>query len=349
MNTSSCSVPVLFVGNFLSASGAPRGVCEELSLRLADRGWPVATTSSRRARLWRLADMLHTIWSRRGEFRVAHVDLYSGHAFLWAEAACALLRRVRKPYVLTLHGGGLPRFAAKNPGRVRRLLESARAVTAPSRYLMAHLAAFHHGTQLIPNAIDVGRYEFRLRAGLRPNLVWLRAFHHIYNPVLAVKAAALLAPEYPDLTLTMVGPDKGDGSLQETRAAASELGIASQVRFVGAVPKSDVPRYIGAGDIFLCTSNVDNTPVTLMEAMACGLPIVSTNASGIPYLAENRREALLVSCGDAAGMANVVRRLLADSGLACRLSAAGRRKAESFDWSTVLPRWEHLLLECTQS
>jgi len=294
-------------------------------------------------------DMLHTIWSRRRDFEIAHVDLYSGSAFLWAEATCALLRRLGKPYIITLHGGGLPAFAARNPGRVGRLLQSAKAVTAPSRYLAASLQSMRVEVQLLPNALDVEHYVFRQRTRPKPNLVWLRAFHHVYNPVLAVKTAALVARDFAGLSLTMIGADKGDGSLQAARRAAEELGIASQVRFLGPVPKLEVPRCMGAGEIFLCTSTVDNTPVTLIEAMACGLPVVATNTSGIPYLVEDGQDALLVPSDDAAGMADAVRRLLSNSDLAGRLSLAGRRKTESFDWSSILPRWERLLLECTQS
>src|SRR5579859_1167390 len=112
---------VLLVGNFLSASVGNRGVCEELSERLAVSGWKVLTASSCPTRLGRLADMLATVWRDRAAYRIAHVDVYSGPAFLWAEAVAFTLRRAHKPYVLTLHGGALPAFARQWPGRVRRL------------------------------------------------------------------------------------------------------------------------------------------------------------------------------------------------------------------------------------
>src|ERR1051325_257151 len=116
---------ILLVGNFLSSSVGTRGVCEELSGRLTAAGWSVITTSSLRSRVARLSDMLATTWTRRNEYDVAHVDVYSGAAFFWAEAVAFTLRRARKPYMLTLHGGGLPWFARDWEGRTRRLLESA--------------------------------------------------------------------------------------------------------------------------------------------------------------------------------------------------------------------------------
>jgi glycosyltransferase involved in cell wall biosynthesis len=97
------------------------------------------------------------------------------------------------------------------------------------------------------------------------------------------------------------------------------------------------------GDIFLNTTNVDNTPISVIEAMACGLCVVSTNVGGLPYLLENEEDALLVAPGDPEAMATAVRRLLTDAELAERLSRNARRKAEQFDWSVILPRWQALL------
>ena len=126
---------VLLVGNFLSQTSGNYNVCEDLADRLRLAGWLVATTSDKPRRLQRLTDMLHTIWRQRHNYRVAQVDVFSGWAFAWAEAAGALLHRLGQPFVLTLHGGNLPAFARRHPQRVRRLLQAAAAVTVPSRHL----------------------------------------------------------------------------------------------------------------------------------------------------------------------------------------------------------------------
>ena len=97
------------------------------------------------------------------------------------------------------------------------------------------------------------------------------------------------------------------------------------------------------GDIFLNTTNVDNTPVSVLEAMACGLCIVTTNVGGIPHLLEHEHDALLVPSDDPAAMAAAVRRILTETGLAARLSHHARAKAERMDWSVVLPQWESLI------
>jgi glycosyltransferase involved in cell wall biosynthesis len=98
----------------------------------------------------------------------------------------------------------------------------------------------------------------------------------------------------------------------------------------------------------LNTTNVDNTPISILEAMACGLCVVSTSVGGIPYLLEHEHDALLVPPNDPEAMAIAVRRLLTEPGLAERLSRNGRQKAEQFDWSIILPQWEALLISVAQ-
>jgi glycosyltransferase involved in cell wall biosynthesis len=227
-------------------------------------------------------------------------------------------------------------------------LSGAGAVTTPSRYLLEQMREYRSDLILLPNALEISAYEFRPRTAPQPSLMWLRSFHEMYNPSLAVKVTALLAEEFPDVRLTMVGPDKGDGSLQRVRRTAEELGITGRIETPGGVPKRDVPTWLNRGDVFLNTTNVDNTPVSVIEAGACGLCVVSTNVGGLPYLLDHEQDALLVPPNDAKAMADAVRRVLKEPGLAECLSRAARAKAEGFDWSVVLPRWEALLEEVAQ-
>ena len=159
---------LLIAGSHLSSSAGTRALGEELAARLAARGWTVFTTSTRRARLPRLADMLATCWRLRARYAVAQVDVFSGAAFLWAEAVCALLRRLGKPHVLVLRGGNLPAFARRAPKRVRRVLHGAGAVVAPSGYLVERLGAYHPAIRVIPNAIELAHYPYVHRPCARP-------------------------------------------------------------------------------------------------------------------------------------------------------------------------------------
>lgn len=284
--------------------------------------------------------MIAKVWFHRHEYDVAHVDVYSGLAFLWAEAVTFVLRRLGRSYVLTLHGGGLPAFARRWPRRTATLLRHAQTVTSPSRYLVEEFKLFREDLVWVKNAIDLSRYDYRERTQPSPHLVWMRAFHDIYNPMLLPDVLALLASEFPSIRATMIGPDKGDGSLQATFQRAQEKKVCERITYAGPVPKADVPRWLNEGDIFLNTTTVDNAPVTLVEAMACGLCVVSTNVGGVPYLVEHEKNALLVPTGDAIAMSNSVRRLLCEAGLARRLSEQGRAHAETFSWAGALTQWD---------
>jgi len=334
---------VLIAGNFLSRAGGNRGVCEDLAERLGGLGWPLVTTSTHTGRLARLADILHTAWSKRADYEVAQIDLFSGPAFFWALALGWLLRRLRKPYILTLHGGNLPGFSIRWPRLAGWLLRGAAAVTAPSGYLAGALHEFRSDIEILPNAIDLASYPFRRRNRASARLVWLRAFHDIYDPQLAIRALALLTPQFPEIHLVMAGPDKRDGSFEATRALARSLGVEAHVEFAGRVPKSGVAATIDRGDIFLNTSKIDNYPVTLLEAMACGACVVTTAPGGVPYMAQDGINCLSAPMGDAAALARAIGELLTRPELAGRVSGQARAGVEACDWPVVLRRWQALL------
>lgn len=334
---------VLLLGNFLSKRGRNPTVSEDLAERLESRSFAILRSSSQRSRLGRLLARLGVIVACRNRYDVAHVDVYSGRAFAWAEASCVALRAVGKPYFLTLHGGGLPAFARNRSERVRRLLRSAATVTAPSRYMLEQMRPYCERLVLVPNPLDIPSYEYRLRDRPKARLVWLRAFHQTYNPTLAVRAAAILKAQGAAPRVTMYGPDSGDGSLEQCRRLTHDSDVADCVEFAGPLTRREVPLRLNESDIFINTTNVDNTPVSVMEAMACGLCVVSTSVGGIPYLLSHEEDALLVPPDDPPAMAAAVRRLLTESSLAERVSRNAREKTRAFDWSVVLPAWEDLL------
>lgn len=98
-------------------------------------------------------------------------------------------------------------------------------------------------------------------------------------------------------------------------------------------------------DIFINTTNVDNTPVSVMEAMALGLPVVSTDAGGVPFLFRNEKEGLLTEIGNTEEMVSAIERLLENNEKTESMSMAARNKALHWDWNAVAPQWKQLLIE----
>lgn len=336
---------ILLVGNFLSGTIGTTGAAEELAHHLIASGSWVLTTSSQLGRSRRVIDVFSTICFYRKSYDVANVEVYSGLAFLLAEFACGLLSLLRKPFIVTLHGGGLVAFSERWPRRVKSLLQMANAVVTPSAYLQYHLRKFRSDIHYLPNAIEIDNYSFKLREKPRPKICWLRAFHTIYNPEMAIEAVTLLRVKYPSILLTMIGRDTGDGSRQRVERLIHERSLRSNVLLCGSISKADVPLRLQEADIFINTTRFESFGIAVMEAAAVGLPIVSTAVGELPYLWQHEKNALLVPSGDSKAMASAVERILTEEALASRLSVGARQKAESFTWSIVLPKWQAVFHE----
>lgn len=334
---------LLFIGNFLSAGGGKRSPIEDLADRLGERGYSMLCASDASSGWMRGIDMISRVWKSRSGFDAAVVDLYSGRAFLWGEGVSLALRFLGRPFVLSLHGGNLPGFAKRWPRRVRSCLRRATVVQAPSAYLAAEMKQYRADILELPNPIEISHYIYRARPAPRPRLVWLRAFEDLYNPVQAVDVLAKLAEDFPDASLAMYGPVKSPPSRVEVERRAAELQVPNRLELPGPLTKSEIPAALDRGDIFLNTTNADNAPVSVLEAMASGMCIVSTNVGGLPHLLKDGENALLVPPNNAPAMVAAVHRVLREPGLARRLSENARKKAEQFDWQTILPRWEDLL------
>jgi glycosyltransferase involved in cell wall biosynthesis len=336
---------VLLAGNHLSAHGCSRAPIEDLSDRLSGRGYTCLRVSSFLNGAVRGAHLAGTAVLRYAAYDVAVVDLYSGRAFHWGDMLSRIFRSLGKPFVVALHGGDLPSYATARPDAVRRCLARASAVVAPSGYLIDSMRRYRSDIRYIPNPVDIEQLPYRHRESAAPRLVWVRAFHRIYNPVLAPRMMRELLKRFPGATLTMLGRDKGDGSYQETVEEARRLNVGDRIVFAGPQPHKEVGKFLDAADIFVSTTNFDNTPVSVLEAMACGSCVVSTAVGGVPWLIENRSNGLLVPPDHPAAMAEAVAAIVEDCGLAARLSSGARATALRSDWSQVLPKWEALFAE----
>jgi glycosyltransferase involved in cell wall biosynthesis len=338
---------ILIVGYFVSWMRGRHSTSEDLASYLRSQGWKVLEASPVRNPALRVANTLRTVWTARRNYAVAHVSVYSGRPFIWAYMACWLLRRAGRPYALSLHGGRLPDFAKRFPRTVRRLLRSATVVTAPSEYLRRDMRRYHPDIIVLENALSLAPYAHRCLSQARPKLIWLRSLHHMYNPRLAIEVVALLRPEYPEIELTMIGAERQRGMIDSLIRLAEERGLDTCVRIVPGVPRDEIPDWLRRADIFLNTTNVDNAPVSVFEAMAAGLCVVSTNAGGLPDVLECGVDSLLTPCNDASRMADATKRLLTDPVLAQTLSTNARRKAERVDWSAIGPRWSRILRQAS--
>lgn len=270
------------------------------------------------------------------------LDLCSGpRAFPAAYLISRLCEVTKRPYIVVLHGGTLPLLLNKSKRRLLKILKKAKRVVSPSTYLVEAFADYVH-VEVIPNALNINNYPFKARTQARPNFLYLRAFHRNYGPLTVIKAFSIVHQQYPTARLIMVGPEI-DNVLGECQSMVATLGLHANVEFRQRVPKSHIPELGSACDIFVNPTFVDNTPVSVVEAMAMGMCLVATNVGGLPHLLEDEETALLVPPGDEQAMASAMVRLLREPELAVKLSKRARARAEVMDWTVVLPKWVQVI------
>jgi glycosyltransferase involved in cell wall biosynthesis len=212
---------------------------------------------------------------------------------------------------------------------------------APSHYLLnAFLSKGYSNIIHIPNAIELNEYAFLNREFKVPKLLWVRSFAKIYNPKMAIKVLAELRKEYSEAVLCMVGPDK-ENVLEECKSYAKSLNV--NVQFTGKLSKEEWIELSKEYNVFINTTHFDNTPVSVIEAMALGLPIVTTNVGGIPFLVNDNSSGLLVNDNDVEGMVNAIKLLFNDKELGNQLIINARKTVENFDWNVVKYKWFEIL------
>jgi len=316
---------------------------EVLAMRLARNGYDVVLTSHRRHRLYRLADITRTLLTQASKIDVQILQVYSGPSFIAEDIASWIGVRCGHKIIMHLHGGALPTFMARYPRWSRRVLRRASAIVTPSAFLQRSLASLGFDSRIIPNALDLPEYPYRHRVTLAPRLFWMRAFHDVYNPEMAVRVLARIQQVEPRATLVMAGQAKGAEA--DVKRLATELHVEHAIEFPGFLDFADKVRAANGSDIFLNTNHIDNTPVSVIEMWAMGLPVVATNVGGISDLLTDGETGLLVPDGDDRAMAEAVIRLLREPDLAARLSTSGRGMAEQLSWEKTAPEWDRLLGE----
>lgn len=332
---------LVYIGNMLEGRGGAPTSIDVLPNLLRAEGVEVSTASSKKNKLLRLLEMQKLLFSKAKSADLVLIDTYSTQNFWYAVLSAQVCRWLNLPYMLFLHGGNLGERLQGNPRVSKRLFSGSRCNIVPSEFLLEKfskkgIANLRH----IPNSISIEDYPFRERQSLKPRLLWVRSFSEVYNPLLAIKVLEKLKEKYREAELCMVGPAK-DSSLQVCKQYVQEKGLP--VSFPGKLSKTEWLHLSRKYDLFLNTTNVDNTPVSVLEAMALGLPVVSTEVGGMPYLIHDKEGGLLVAPNDAAAMCRAVESLLSNADMAGSMSLRARKKVENFNWQKVKLQWLELL------
>jgi glycosyltransferase involved in cell wall biosynthesis len=274
------------------------------------------------------------------EADVMHVMANSGLAwFLLAAPAIAVAHRSGVPVVVNYRGGLAREFLQKSARRVLAVLRLADALVVPTSFLRDVFAEHGVAAQVIPNVVDVGVFapsSTSRSVGDAPHIIVTRNLERIYGIDVALRAAALVRKSFPGLRMSIAGTGPERAALE---ALSANLGLADAVRFTGRLEVAQMAALYRDADIVLNASRVDNTPNALLEAAASGVPIVSTDAGGIPHLLQHGKTAWLAAVDSHEQLASGAERVLKDEGLRKSLREGGLALAHSCSWPVVRAQW----------
>ncbi len=278
---------------------------------------------------------LFALWRGLNDTDIAHIFSASYWSFLLAPAPALWIAHLKgKKTIIHYHSGEARDHLQRFRG-ARSILSKADRLVVPSEYLVRVFSEFDLQARAVANIVDMTQFSFRERRPLRPHLICTRGFHPYYGMDVVVRAFAEVQKQIPEARLDLLGGGPSEG---EIRNLARHLNLTA-VRFVGVVSREEIGCYYDEADIFINASRLDNMPVSILEAFACGTPVVSTAAESIPYLVENERTGLLSEVDDAPALAANVLRLLREPELSTRLAAQAYAASQAYCWPKVREQW----------
>jgi L-malate glycosyltransferase len=275
------------------------------------------------------------------ELRRWRPDVLHAHQYtpFFYSALANVVGRPGARVILTEHGRHFPDVMSPKRRLANRLVLSRLAtdVNAVCRFSADALAekdGFDRSRiDIIPNGIDVERYapvmsrEDACRTiGVDPgrrHIMHIARFHAVKDHRTLVEGFALMAADAPHVDLVLVGDGPERASIE---ALVEARGLRRRVHFLGV--RGDVPVVLRAADVFTLPSLSEGASITLMEAMASGVPSVATGVGGMPEVMRDGIDGLLVPRQDPPRLADAFRRLLSDDGLRARMGEAARTRAE---------------------
>jgi glycosyltransferase involved in cell wall biosynthesis len=275
------------------------------------------------------------LWRGLGQTDIAHIFSASYWSFLLAPAPALWIAHVKgKKAIIHYHSGEARDHLQRFPS-ARSTLAKADRLVVPSEYLLHVFQEFNLRALAVPNIVDMSQFSYRERRPLRPHLICTRGFHPYYAIDVVVRAFAEVQKQIPEARLDLLG---GGPTETEIRALVRDLKLTG-AHFAGVASRSEIGHFYDQADIFINASCLDNMPVSILEAFACGTPVVSTAAESIPYLVEDGSTGLLSKVGDAQALAANVLRLLREPDLATKLASQAYAASHAYRWPAAREQW----------
>ena len=286
-------------------------------------------------------------------------DLVHSHYWLSAWTGQRLAWRWGVPHVTMFHTLGEVKNRCGAPGREsdlrvdveRRAIAEANRVIAASEDELRHLTELYGAdparVSIVPCGVNArlfrplprGAARAKLALGEQPTALFVGRMDPLKGLDLLLEATYLLRDQLPDLQLLVVGGDASPESEEgRVRDMARDLGLAERVRFVGAVPQSELPAYYSAADLCVVPSFYESFGLVAVEALACGTPVVASCVGGLPNVVKHGDNGLLVARRTASEFAGSIARVLLDAPLRHSLAARARPSVTPLVWEAIARR-----------
>ena len=277
--------------------------------------------------------------ARVRKYDVIHIFSASYTSFIISPTPAIIVAKLyRKKIILNYRSGEAEDHLRRWRRTAVPTIRLVDRIAVPSGYLVDVFGRFGLSAHSIFNFVDTDRFKFRTRRPLRPVFLSNRNLEPLYNVACILRAFAIIQSRVPDARLIVAG----NGS---QRDALKELACKLQLRgveFVGRTTPEKIHRLYDEADIYLNSPDIDNMPGSILEAFASGLPVVTTDAGGIPYIVTDRVTGMMVERNDHAAMAERALMLLDDEGLALEIAARAREECKKYEWAAVKGEWLNL-------
>lgn len=301
--------------------------------------------------LFRIVPYLVRLWRVAGRVDLFHIFANSGWSWQLFTAPAVWIAWLRNtPVIINYHGGGARDYLNRSIRWVRPTMKRADGIVVPSGFLQEVFLKYGVDAEIIPIIIDLDRLKPCPQRGERylsgPHLVITRNLESIYDIQTAIHAVSILSKTVSGIRLSIAG----DGPLRsQLHELVRQLELEDIVTFTGKLTPDDIATLYQEADIMLNPTTVDNMPNSVLESLACGIPVITTDVGGIPYIVEDGKTALMVEVGDAEGMAAQVNRLLRDSSLFEALVENGKNEVLAYTWSEIKQKWLSKYAQFTSS
>lgn len=267
---------------------------------------------------------------------LVHIMANSGLSWhLSAVPAILAATFFRKPIVMNYRGGGAGKFFRQSWRRIEKNIHRAAKIIVPSQFLVEVFSRYGVDTLVVPNLLDSSLFDTTGSNPVKtdaPHLVTVRNLRRICGNDIAIEAMRLIKREFPAARLSIVGTGPEDERLRMMTGAYS---LADSVVMMGQLERAQVAALMKTADILLNPSRIDNSPNAVIEALACGLPVVAAEVGGVPYMVANRESAMLVPKDDYRALAHAAIEILRNPELASHLRQNGKVVARKYCWESV--------------